>query len=101
MPSRAALEKMLETNPSYLFLNYALAMQCASDGEEEEAAERLARINSEHPDDVAAWFQRGQILYRLGETDEAREVITAGIEVAQRVGNAHAEGEMRGFLDLL
>ena len=101
MPNRAALEKMLETNPNDLFLNYALAMQCASDGEEEEAVERLAQINIDHPDDVASWFQRGQILNRLGETDEAREVITAGIEVARRVGNAHAEGEMRGFLDLL
>ena len=101
MPSREQLQKMLERDPTDLFLNYALAMQCASEGDEEEAAERLARICIDHPDDVASWFQRGQILYRLGEVDESRAVIVSGIEVAQRVGNAHAEGEMRGFLDLL
>ncbi len=101
MPDRAKLEQMLAASPDDLFLKYALAMSCASDGDEEEATERLASINREHPDYVAAWFQRGQILSRLGESDEAREVILSGIDVAQRTGDAHAEGEMRAFLDLL
>lgn len=101
MSRREQLEKMLAASPDDLFLKYSLAMLLASEGEEEEAAEKLAAINQEHPDDVAAWFQRGQILARIGEVEESREVITAGIAVAQRVGNDHAEGEMRGFLDML
>tara|TARA_R110002072_G_scaffold302710_2_gene487625 strand:+ start:142127 stop:142432 length:306 start_codon:yes stop_codon:yes gene_type:complete len=101
MPTREQLQTMLDASPSDEFLQYSVAMACASEGNEEEAAERLKALCSANPDHVSAWFQRGQILNRLDETDEAREALLTGIAAAQRVGNSHAEAEMRAFLDML
>lgn len=101
MPNRQQLADMLEASPDDVFLKYALAMAIAGDGDTETALQQLARINREHPDYVGAWFQRAQLLAREGETEEAREVIESGIQAAQKVGDAHNEAEMRGFLDLL
>jgi predicted Zn-dependent protease len=101
MSKREQLEKLLESSPDDLFLRYAFAMACASEGDNDTAAEKLAVINESDPDHVAAWFQHGKILNELGEADDAREVIVNGITAAQRVGDDHAEEEMRGFLDLI
>ena len=101
MADRKQLEAMLEANPGDVFLRYALAMAMAREGEIDSAIELLAAINASDPDYVGAYFQRAQLLARDGEPDEAREVIEAGIVAAQRIGDAHNEAEMRGFLDLL
>jgi thioredoxin-like negative regulator of GroEL len=101
MSKSEQLAKMLESSPDDLFLRYAYAMACSSEGDNDTAADRLAAINESDPDHVAAWFQRGKILNELGESDEARDVLTNGITAAQRVGDDHAEEEMRGFLDLI
>ncbi|MGZ0171400.1 MAG: hypothetical protein ACKVHE_17790 [Planctomycetales bacterium] len=101
MPTRDQLLTLLEANPADEFLQYSVAMACASEGNEEEAAERLEALCVASPDHVSAWFQRGQILNRLDETDEAREVLLTGIAAAQRVGDSHAEAEMRAFIDML
>ncbi len=101
MADRKQLATMLEANPGDVFLQYALAMATARDGDVDDALEMLAAINAEHPDYVGAYFQRAQLLAKDGEPDEARDVIEAGIAAAQRIGDAHNEAEMRGFLDLL
>ncbi len=101
MADRKQLETMLEANPGDVFLRYALAMATAGEGDIDEAISLLAAINESDPDYVGAYFQRAQLLARDGEPEEAREVIEAGIAAAQRIGDAHNEAEMRGFLDLL
>jgi predicted Zn-dependent protease len=101
MSKREQLEKLLESSPDDLFLRYAFAMTCASEGDNDTAAQRLAAINASDPDHVAAWFQHGKILNEMDEGDDARAVIVNGIAAAQRVGDDHAEEEMRGFLDLI
>ncbi|MFP6766491.1 MAG: hypothetical protein VB858_22870 [Planctomycetaceae bacterium] len=101
MSRREQLEKMLAVSPGDEFLEYALAMAFASEGEEEESVRRLSVLNEANPDHVAAWFQRAQILARIGEPEAAAEACRDGIRAAQRTGNDHAEAEMTGFLDLL
>ncbi|MBI1310320.1 tetratricopeptide repeat protein [bacterium] len=101
MADRKQLAAMLEANPGDVFLQYALAMATASDGDVDEAIAQLAAINQTHPDYVGAYFQRARLLAKDGEADAAREIIEAGIAAAQRIGDAHNEAEMRGFLDLL
>lgn len=101
MSKRAQLEKLLHASPQDLFLRYAFAMACASEGDRDTASQRLAAINESDPDHVAAWFQHGKILNELGESDDARRVLKNGIAAARRVGDDHAAEEMMGFLDLI
>ena len=101
MPRRQQIEEMLKSEPDDVFLHYALAMACISEGDNQSALLRLTDVTRRDPDYVAAYFQRGKLLTELGDTDDARAVIKTGIEAARRVGDTHAEGEMRGFLELL
>ena len=39
-----------------------------------------------HPDYAAAYFQAAQVLAKTGETEEARQALTKGIEAASRSG---------------
>jgi thioredoxin-like negative regulator of GroEL len=101
MSRRQKLEAMLADSPDDTFLQYALAMQCAADGDDPGAAERMAALLENDPHYVPAYFQLAQIVVRSGETDRARQLLTRGIEAARRAGDDHAEGEMRGFLEQL
>jgi predicted Zn-dependent protease len=101
MSRREQLEAMLAEDPNDAFLNYALAMEEKSAGNPSAALARLTEMESRFPDQVAAYFQRGQILSAAGESEAAAEVLHRGIAVARRVGDLHAAGEMQGLLDLL
>ncbi|MFN0055620.1 MAG: tetratricopeptide repeat protein [Planctomycetales bacterium] len=101
MTRRQKLEQMLAASPEDTFLEYALAMQYASDGDDPAAVARMSALIDRDPRYVPAYFQLAQIRVRLGETDGARQSLVRGIEEARRAGDDHAEGEMRGLLEQL
>lgn len=101
MPRREQLEELLAGEPDDVFLNYGLAKAYAAEGNVEAALRQFDRVLALDPNYVAAWFQKGQTQAEHGETEAARETLRRGIEVARRVGDAHAEGEMNGFLQML
>jgi Tfp pilus assembly protein PilF len=101
MNRREKLEKMLGESPEDVFIQYALALEFASAGEDRAAADRLERLLEADAHYVPAYFQLAQIQVRQGGVDDARRTLTHGIEVARRAGDQHAEEEMRGFLTSL
>ena len=101
MSRRAKLEAMLAAEPNDVFLGYALAKELATAGDAPAALAQFERVIAGHPDYVPAYFQQGQVLAEEGDTDAAREVLTRGLAVAQRLGDAHAAGEMAEFLEML
>ena len=97
------LEAMLAEDPSDPFLRYGLAMEHASQGDDEAAVAVLRDLitqTSAQPY-VPAFLQAGQALMRLGRDREAAAVLRDGIQVARLVGNDHALGEMQGLLATL
>jgi thioredoxin-like negative regulator of GroEL len=101
MPSRAQLEELLKAEPDDVFLRYALAMTCVSEGDLSAGLALYDDVLRRDPDHVPAHFQKARALADAGRVDEARAVVDAGIAVAARVGDAHAEREMREFLEFL
>lgn len=101
MTRREKLETMLAGSPDDPFLRYALALALASEGDAAGATVRLKEMLQSTPDYVPAYFQLAQLQVGLGEADEAKPVLTRGIEMARRAGDSHAEGEMRGLLEQL
>ena len=60
---------------------FALAQALFQDGSDEalsEAAEHLIFANAKAPDHLATYHVLGQILVKLGRTDEARDVLSKG-----------------------
>lgn len=99
MNRRQKLEALLAESPDDSFLQYALAMQCVTDGDDSAAVTGMGELIERDPQYVPAYFQLAQIVVRQGENDRARQLLTRGIEMARRAGDDHAEGEMRGFLE--
>ena len=101
MNRREKLEMMLAASPDDPFLCYALALALAGEGDTSGAIARLEGMLQTNPDYVPAYFQLAQMQAGRGQADLAKPVLTRGIEMARRAGDAHAEGEMRGFLEQL
>ncbi|MBE0565937.1 MAG: tetratricopeptide repeat protein [Krumholzibacteria bacterium] len=67
----------------------------------EEAEPHLARACAVQKDNSAAFAAWGKLLERLGRTDEARAVFTAGVQVASRKGDLMPLREMEHRLLVL
>jgi hypothetical protein len=95
------LADMLAEDPTDSFLRYGLAMECVSEGNDEEAVRCFGEMFTATPDYVPAYHQAGQALVRLGRSDEAKDVLQRGILMARRQGENHTADEMQGLLDSL
>lgn len=98
MTRRQKLEAFVARNPTDAFARYGLAIECVNSGDTTEAAEHFRALLKANPDYVAGYYHFGQLLARMRQNEEAREVLTNGVSVAQRAGNQHAAEEMRAAL---
>jgi hypothetical protein len=97
------IEALLADDPDDAFLRYGLAMEHASAGDDAGCVAVLRDLIARSAADpyVPAYLQAGQALARLDRTDEAADVLRAGIEAAEKSGTPdalHARGEMLGLL---
>lgn len=95
------LHKLLERTPQDPFLLYGIALEHKKAGESQEAIEWLNKTIQADSKYCYAYYQKGQILESVGDETAARDAYLAGIRAAKEVGDAHAEGELRGALDML
>ncbi len=100
MPSREQIEKLLAAEPDDLFLNFALAMELAKGDTKAPALQRFRRVIELDADYSPAYYQQGRLLLTLDRPDEARAVLTAGVEAARRSDDQHAAAEMNELLEL-
>lgn len=98
---REILEQFVAQKPGDAFARYGLALECAKSGDDQAAADHFKKLLDENPQYVAGYFQFGQLLGRLGRLDQARKVLSDGIVMAQKTGDAHARDEMEAALDAL
>jgi tetratricopeptide (TPR) repeat protein len=98
---REVLEQFVAQKPADAFARYGLAMECAKLGDENAATAHFQQLLESNPEYVAGYFQFGQFLSRIGRLDEARKMLSDGIVVAQRTGDAHARDEMQSALSML
>ena len=95
------IRSLLDRNPDDTFPHYALAMELKSQGCLEAALESLDRCLSLDPKYGYAWYHKAAILKDAGRTDEAREVLHRGLEVASKDGQDQAANEIRDLLETL
>ena len=95
------LREILAANPADAFARYGLAMALAGEGKTDAALEEFSEIISRTPDYVPAYQMSAQLLVKLGQTEEAKARIAAGLQAAERTGNAHAASELNGMMDEL
>ncbi|WP_437922026.1 tetratricopeptide repeat protein [Sphingobacterium sp. LRF_L2] len=96
----AELESFLEENPNDPFLKYALTMEFKKLGETENTLLGFQNLVQDHPDYVGTYYHYGKLLEQLGNKEEAGAIYKRGMEVAQRLRNRHAYGELLGAYNL-
>jgi hypothetical protein len=96
---REMLETFVAAHPTDAFGRYGLAMECAQLGDSTAAEEHFRLLLASHIEYVAAYFQFGQMLARLGRIEEAQKTLREGIVVAARISDGHAQSEMQAALD--
>jgi len=97
----SSLNEILVQDPNNAFARYGLAIEYANSGKTELALEEFRKLLSSNPDYPAAYFMAAQTLVKGDRIDEARTMLHNGIAAAERKGDSHAAGEMRGMLDEL
>jgi cytochrome c-type biogenesis protein CcmH/NrfG len=95
---RQQLEALLAADPTDPFVLYGLAMEDEADGDTAGAVDRLQRLIDDFPEYVPAFLQVGQMLIKQERLREAKDYLKMGMDVAMKVANHHAYGEMEGIL---
>jgi tetratricopeptide (TPR) repeat protein len=98
---REMLEQFVAQKPDDAFARYGLALECVKLGDDSSAATHFEKLLEANADYSAGYFQYGQLLSRLGRTEEARTILSNGIVVAQKAGDMHARDEMQAALTML
>jgi Tfp pilus assembly protein PilF len=95
------LKILAEKDPDDTFIQYAMALEYASDGQLEAAAVTLENLMAMAPGYAAAFHQAGRVYEQLERTEDARRCYERGIAAAERQGDLHARNEMMQALMLL
>jgi cytochrome c-type biogenesis protein CcmH/NrfG len=95
---RQKLEEMLAKNPADAFTLYGLALECVNIGDFTSAETHFRALLQSNPDYVPGYQMYAQNLAQHDRAEEAKTVLTQGIQAATRAGNQHARSEMEGLL---
>ena len=95
---RQKLEELLARNPNDAFTLYGVALECVKEGDLPGAETHFRTLLQSNPDYVPGYQMYAQTLVQNDRADDARSILTQGIQAAIRAGNAHARSEMEGLL---
>jgi predicted Zn-dependent protease len=96
-----AIQKIVAQSPNDPFPRYGLAMELKNAGRHDESHAAFEELERRHPDYVPQYLMHANLLGAMNRVDEQRAVLTRGIAVAGKRGDAHALGEMQQALDAL
>lgn len=85
--------KLLEENPSDVFLNYALGLELVSDENLDDGEKQFRKTLELDPDYIAAYYQLGKIYESQSQNEEALKIYNEGLKKAREQGNNKAAGE--------
>ena len=95
------LLKMLEREPNDAFVLYGIALEYKKANDPAQAIEYLDRVIRADPGYCYAYFQKGQVQESRGDLEGAKRTYRDGISAAKQKGDAHAQGELEGALQII
>jgi predicted Zn-dependent protease len=98
---RQKLEEFLSHNPNDAFSRYGIALECVHEGDLAAAETHFRALIQTNPDYVPGYQMYAQALAQNERREEAKSILTQGIQAAIRQSNQHARTEMEGLLDEL
>jgi tetratricopeptide (TPR) repeat protein len=92
------IQNMLKDEPHDSFLNYALALEYAKEGDIQKAIELIESLLSKNPDYIGAYYQLGKYYEQTGQLQSAINTYNVGITIAQKQNNKKTLGELNEAL---
>jgi Tfp pilus assembly protein PilF len=99
MDKIAALNEILQLDPTNSFARYGLGMEHLSQQHPDAALAEFAKVIEHNPDYVPAYQMSAQTLIKMSRGEEAATILRQGLAAAIRTGNGHAASEMEGLMD--
>jgi Tfp pilus assembly protein PilF len=93
------LKGFLNDNPNDSFSRYALALEYAKLGQNDDAVREFETVRQNDPQYVATYYQLGQLYQKLGKTHEAEKTFRTGITAAAKAGDEHTRSELEAALE--
>ena len=93
------LQGFLKENPNDSFSRYALALEYAKLGQNEDALHEFETVQQNDPQYVATYYQLGQLYQKLGQKHDAEKTFRTGITVAAKAGDEHTRSELEAALE--
>ncbi len=95
-PRLQLLTKLLAESPNDSFLIFAIAKDYEGVGQTAEAIGFYQKLRENDPDYVGLYYHLGKLFEKSGQIENAVEVFDAGILVARKLKDRHAESELAG-----
>jgi predicted Zn-dependent protease len=95
------LEKVTREGSVDPFAWYGLAIEYRNLERWDESLQTFTTLRTQHADYVATYLMCGQMLEKMGRKDDAREWLVAGIDVAKKKHDGHAQSELESALGTL
>jgi thioredoxin-like negative regulator of GroEL len=96
---RQMLEEFVAKKPDDALSRYGLAVECMNSGDSVAADQHFRALLERNAGYIPAYLMYGQLLVRESRTNEARQVLSNGIDAAAKAGNQHARSEMEALLN--
>jgi Tfp pilus assembly protein PilF len=93
------LKAFLAENGDDSFVQHALALEYVKLNDDGAAREMWDALLKRDEDYVGSYYHLAKLLERQGERDAAAATYEKGMEIARKVGDRHAYGELQGALE--
>jgi Tfp pilus assembly protein PilF len=96
------LREFLAQNPADSFVQHALALEYVKLNDDATARQEWEALLGRDADYVGSYYHLAKLLERQGEQKSAIATYERGMEVAKRLGDRHAYGELQAaYEDLI
>ena len=95
------LHKLLEADAADSDLPYMIALEHTKADQLDDALTWLDKTLALDAGHLYAYYQKGRVLSELGRDDDAKRLLTSGIEKAKQAGDEKAANELMELLGAL
>jgi len=96
-----AIKELLAKDPTDVFLQYSLAMECVSAERTDEALEAFATCRQLDPNYTPAYVEAGKCARAAGRLDKAKQLFQQALELAENAGESHIADNVRQQLEAM